>query len=623
MCGIAGFLGTGDAADLLRMTSAMAHRGPDASGQEIIADAGIFLGHRRLSVVDLSAPPQPMWDAHRLACISYNGEVYNQLELRKELEADGFSFLTNTDTEVVLNAYLRWGEVFLDRLNGMFALAIYDSRSRNLFLARDRFGKKPLFYAEHAKGFIFASELTSLLNHPCCPRNIAPDAVGRYFAFNSVPAPHTILRGVSKLLPGHLLTVDSEKFGTRLRRWFRFEIKPDNGMTPQYALEAFSSLYERAVKVRLMSDVPLGVFLSGGLDSTSVVLALVSQGIKPTCYSIGFEDPSFDESAYAAEVARHFGLPHRKKIFSGREVEDSIERALLSIDEPMGDASIVPTFLLCEFARREVTVALGGDGGDELLAGYDPFVAMPPSKMAAPLLSSVLARRGLVSLASMLPTSHENMSPEFKLRRWLRAFAHPPSCWMAAWMSSLDGAQFASVLPGSTPLRRYFEEESAKSYSKKGSLRLEEESIYYYLNTYLPDSILCKVDRASMRVSLEVRAPFLDKDLSGLIAALPYHLRFRFPKGKILLRRYLRGRVPENVLKRPKKGFGMPVAKWLLGPLRGKMEASMRADILEPLGIDPAAVRRIWQDHLELREDHRAFLWDLLVLADWKKRVLG
>ncbi len=625
MCGIAGFIGLGSLGDLQAMTGAMAHRGPDASGNIEISGPRLFLGHRRLSIVDLAAPAQPLWDAEKSGCISYNGEVYNHLDLRRELEARGRRFLTRTDTEVVLNACLEWGEQALPKLNGMFAFAVYDARAGRLLLARDRFGKKPLYYAAHAGGFLFASELTALLKHPNCPRDLDTQAVPRYFAFNSIPAPDTILRGVRKLEPGHLLSLNlSSAAAAAPQRWYAFRIAPDSGLSLEEAARRFHELFKAAVLRRLMSDVPLGVFLSGGMDSAAVAQMLAENGVRPTCYSIGFEERSFDESAAAAETARHFGFTHRLKMFTAAEVEASIARALGSLDEPMGDASIVPTFLLCEFARSEVTVALGGDGSDEMLAGYDPFAALPLFQKTAGLggLGSGLLAPILKAAARCLPTRHGNMTLEFRLRRMLRAFEHAPANWMPAWLAALGTREHRDIFPQAPALAAILAERSLRAYSSPHPEKLAEESIGYYLDTYLPDSVLCKVDRASMRVSLEVRAPFLDAELAGLFAALPWDLRFRFPKGKVLLRRHLAGKVPEGVLRRPKKGFGMPVARWLAGPLRARMEDALRGDRLADLGLDPAATQRIWREHLEKRADQRAFLWDLMVLADWKERVL-
>lgn len=603
------------------MVQALTHRGPDDEGFEIVARHRLYLGHRRLSIVDLAAPAQPLWDVNRRACISYNGEVYNHLELRRELESLGHRFATHTDTEVVLCAWLQWGAKILERMNGMFAFAIYDETASRLFLARDRFGKKPLCYHHRPGLFAFASELGALLKHPLCPSSIDAGSLRRYMAFNAIPAPHTILAGVKKLEPGCWLSLDLGRDALSGGRWYNFKFDIDTSLDFPTAVRQFGELHEAAVEKRLMSDVPLGVFLSGGLDSASVVQSLHARGHHPECFSIGFEDPSFDESEGARTTARAFGFKHHLKTFSDSDVESSIGRALSCLDEPMGDSSIVPTFLLCEFARESVTVALGGDGSDELLAGYDPFVALPITAMLGGVLKNGGARSLLRRMARMLPTRHSNMSVEFRLRRWLRAFEVNDPCWIAAWMAALDNAVFSNIFAEAPDQKQIFEQTLAALPPAHAS-GIGERGIQYYLNTYLPDSILCKVDRASMKVSLEVRAPFLDLDLTNFLQRVPYAMRFRFPKGKILLREHLSGKVPEGVLQRPKKGFGMPVARWLLGPLRERVEASLESGWLTELGFNPEPVRRLWDDHLRLREDQRAFLWNLLVLRDWHDRVL-
>lgn len=622
MCGIAGFFGAGDEADIRRMTEALRHRGPDDSGVEILPDKRVFLGHRRLSIVDLAAPPQPMWDANCEACIVYNGEVYNQKDLRRELAQSGRRFLNDTDTEVVLNACLEWGfEQALKKMNGMFAMAVYFAKTGDIFLARDRFGKKPLFYFVHPEGFAFASELSSLIRHPACPRQIDSHSVAKYFAFNSVVAPHSVLKGVKKLLPGHSLHFSPNTSVGEPKPFFRYVLKEDNSISEDEALEEFSRRYRKAVHDRLMSDVPLGVFLSGGIDSTSVVRALVEADVRPTCYSIGFEDSSFDESSQAAETASYYNLPHRIRTFSDREVEDRIATALKALDEPMGDASIVPTYLLCQFAREEVTVALGGDGGDEIFAGYDPFTALAPTRLLSGAKGAP-ARALAVMIARMLPTRHGNMTAEFRLRRWLRAFDYPSKCWVPSWLSALDAGRFSKVMPNAPSLTSLFLAETNQACIDRNPKHPGEEAMYYFLHGYMPDSVLCKVDRASMKNSLEVRAPFLDVNLAEFVARLPWKMKYKWPKGKLLLRKWLKQNSPQSVHNRPKKGFGIPVARWLAGPMRDRMEEVLKPESLEEIGFDPTETLTVWNDHLNFREDQRAFLWNLLVFDDWKKRIL-
>jgi len=386
MCGIAGFVapgGTGDRQALQRMTRGLAHRGPDAVGYFVDQVSAVHLGHRRLSIVDLADGAQPMSTADKEVTIVFNGEIYNHADLRAELQSKGHRFQTDhSDTEVLLNGYREWGEDLLERLNGMFAFAIYDSRRQKLFLARDRFGKKPLYWFQRDGVFGFASELTSLLHHPAAPRNESVAAIKKYFAYGYIPAPLSAIEGIHKLPGGWYGSLDIKSGTWTPRKWWEFRVEPaGEEVTPARCdawAEQLMEILDRAVKRRLMSDVPLGVFLSGGIDS-SAVAALAARHLpagRLRTFSIGFTDPSFDELPYAREAAAHIGCTHESELLDLSRAKDLLPSVLSRLDEPMGDSSILPTWLLCGFTRRHVTVALGGDGGDELFAGYDPFKAL-------------------------------------------------------------------------------------------------------------------------------------------------------------------------------------------------------------------------------------------------------
>ncbi|HEY5814521.1 MAG TPA: asparagine synthase (glutamine-hydrolyzing), partial [Terrimicrobiaceae bacterium] len=375
MCGIAGFIGEGNKADLERMTRSVSHRGPDAQGFYCEQSEGVYLGHRRLSIIDIAGGAQPMALADGHCVIVYNGEIYNHRELRSELEAQGCVFQSDhSDTEVLLHGYCVWGEEIVHKLNGMWAFALWDARRKRLFLSRDRFGKKPLFWFKRKGTFAFASELTALLGHVRCPRSVSLPALEKFFAYAFIPAPHSLIEGVWKLPAGHKLILDVGDEPVVSRYW-RFEIEPDEGMLWRSRGDVAEELLEklnRAVKRRLLADVPLGVFLSGGIDSTAVA-ALAAKHVgaeRLRTFSIGFNEPSFDESAYARRAAHVLGTDHRSEILDLDKACDLLPQILNKLDEPQGDNSLLPTWLLSRFTRQHVTVALGGDGGDELFAGY-------------------------------------------------------------------------------------------------------------------------------------------------------------------------------------------------------------------------------------------------------------
>ncbi len=630
MCGVAGIVHADgrpvDAQALDAVTDAMRHRGPDDRGAATFGSAtgaSAGLGHRRLSVLDLSAlGRQPMGGEDGAVQVVFNGEIYNFRELRRTLEGLGHRFRSATDTEAIVHAVEQWGEDAVSRLDGMFAFAAWDARTGTLLLARDRFGKKPLYYHEAQGTLLFASELEALLRHPLAPREVDPEGLSRFLLYEYVPAPHSIVRGVRKLPAGHLLSWRGGRSAVRAywspRSGARLELD-------EAAAEAeLARLLRGAVERRLLSDVPLGVFLSGGLDSSAIVsfMADCVPAREIRTFAIGFREPSFDESAHARTVARALGTEHHERILEEAELLDVVPRALDAMREPMADASIVPTYLLCGFARERVTVALGGDGGDELFAGYDPFAALGPARLAGLVPGPLLAAAR--SLAGLLPASEANMSLGFKLTRFLRGVGLPSGRRNQVWLGAFTAAEQrallqagpAEALAGFDPLTDVDRAEDGRVFADE-----VERTVHFYLRFYMAGHILHKVDSASMAHGLEVRAPFLDTALAEFACALPSSMKLRGGVRKLLLRRMLRGRLPQGILERGKKGFGMPLAKWLKGGLRPMVEELLAPQALLAGGLlDPAAVRSLVDAHMAGRRDNRKELWTLVCLQHWLRR---
>jgi asparagine synthase (glutamine-hydrolysing) len=620
MCGICGdvdLAGAPDADGVRRAARAIAHRGPDAEGFHF--DGPAALGHRRLSILDLESGGQPM--VRDGVALAFNGEAYDFAGLREELRAKGHPFTTRSDTEVVLRAYLEWGEEFAERVHGMFALALWDSRRRKLVLARDRLGKKPLYYFARGTRLVFGSELKALLAHGAVPRELDPEAVVQYLACEYVPAPSTILRGIRKLPAAHVAVLDDRGF--RLRRYWDVPApEPHARMSVDDAAGELLRLLDAAVAKRLVADVPVGVFLSGGIDSTSIAALAVRHKRPLQTFSIGFVEESFDESPWAQLASERLGTAHVSQKFSGQDCLDLIPAAVAQLDEPFADPSFLPTLLLSRFTRRHVKVALAGDGGDELFAGYDPFLAHRPAALFARVPKSL--RAALHRLVHAFPASSRNMSLDFRLKQFLRGVDAPASLRHASWIASFLPDEMAGLLqPQLAPLAssdvafRQVAEDAARSGARPGSV---DEALRYYLTRYLADDILVKADRASMAASLELRAPYLDTAVVEFATRLPWRLKMSLTRTKVLLRRALRGVVPEEILRRPKKGFGIPVAAWIRGPLRPLFEEELSERSLREGGVfDPGAVRSLLRTHLDGRADLRKPLWTLLMFQLWRR----
>jgi asparagine synthase (glutamine-hydrolysing) len=622
MCGICGVVGPGpiDRDALARMTRVLYHRGPDDEGfyvQEYGDGLGVGLGFRRLSIIDLEAGNQPIGNEDGSVQLVFNGEIYNFRELRKELEARGHRFATNADTEVIVHLYEDHGPQCVTRLNGMFAFALWDETRRELVLARDRFGKKPLHYAEVGGSLLFGSELKALLEHPSCPRDLDFESLGRYLALEYVPTPHAIFEGVRKLPGGHLLRWRDGQSAIE-RYWDLSFEETDSGQTDEEYIEEFRSRFREAVRRRLVSDVPLGAFLSGGIDSSSVV-AMMVDALPPTAvktFSIGFGERSFDESEHARRVADHFGTDHHEEIFTSQVMVDLLPRVADFLDEPFADASILPTYLLSRYTRGSVTVALGGDGSDELLAGYPTFPAERVARLYP--LPRLLHESVVLPLADRLPVSTDNFSLDFKLKRFLRGAASSAALRHPVWLGSFTPAEQEAVLlrAGADPF-----DEPRKAFASAPTRERLERLIYVYATTYLQDDILVKVDRASMACSLEVRAPFLDVDLVEFLGRVPPRLKLRRLDTKHLLKRAMADLLPAGIADRAKKGFGIPVAEWFKSELRDPLQDELSPARIRTQGIfDAGSVQRLISEHMAGRRDHRKQLWTLFVFQLWHRR---
>jgi asparagine synthase (glutamine-hydrolysing) len=627
MCGIAGYAALDprrplDTGAVRGMLGRIAHRGPDDEG--VHTSPGVVLGHRRLSIIDVEGGHQPLFGASPSTAIIANGEIYNYRELRRELESKGHSFRTASDTEVAAHAYDAMGLAFLERLDGMYALALWDAERRRLVLARDRLGEKPLYWAQTHDLLVFGSELSALLAHPDVDAVIDPLSVPAYLMLEYVPAPATILRGVHKLEPGTRLVLEDGRVAVE-PYW---TLDPRPAARPAKYNDAVRELRHRlesAVRSRLVSDVPLGIFLSGGIDSSTVAALAAREGALET-FSIGFDEASFDESRYARAVAKHIGSRHHERIVRGSEMPDLVPGLGRVLDEPLGDASILPTAVLATFAREHVTVALGGDGGDELFAGYPMHQAHRVARWARRVPGFL--HRGLDATVARLPVSHRNFAPAFRMRSFLRGSAAPPPENHALWMSSFSPAEQRELLTREAldatgdPDRAMdaFHEAWAAS---AGAPPLARAG-HLDAKTYMANDILMKVDRASMAVALEVRAPFLARDVVEFAFTLPDAYRMRGLTGKRILRDAVRDVLPAEVIDRPKKGFGMPVARWLTGPLRPLATDMLAETRLRAEGwFRPDTVARLLSEHLEGRADHRKPLWTLLVFELWREHHLA
>lgn len=597
------------------MSDSLAHRGPDDSGLAVLASEGVALAQRRLSIVDLAGGHQPMWDNRHRICVVFNGEIYNCAELRRQLVAYGYRFVTDhSDTEVLVHGYAQWGTELFSKLNGMFAIAIWDRELRTLVLVRDRAGEKPLYLSKlPGGGYAVASEIKALLRHPDLDRELDPVALEQFLSFDFVIGPRTMLRGVEKLPAGHYAVISA---GDRvIEPFWRMEFEREQWHEDD-AVARLDELMRRSVRMRLLSDVPLGVFLSGGLDSATIAYYMSEAGSKVSSFSIGFTEHGFDESRYAQLVADHLGTEHHVEVLSEDRVRDLLPQVTDILDEPMGDPAVFPTYLLSAFTRRHVKVALGGDGSDELLMGYGTYPLLKASRALDALPTG--ARRSAAELVSRLPGRRaKNLgafmsdTPEQRLLTLLGSFRG-----RSRWILS---SGMREQLPSSV----FTEPDAAFTASASGVSGWADAVIAAYVRGYLQEDILVKVDRASMAASLEVRAPFLDPGLMDFAATVSSSLKMKRGTPKYLLKQLMRGRIPDEIIDRPKQGFGVPLGVWFRGALKPMALDRLSPDRVRDAGLlDPTAVTRLLDDHLSGRADHGRQLWLLLQLDLWSERWL-
>lgn len=614
MCGIVGFIGAHDPDALAAMTRALAHRGPDGDGVHVDAAAGLHLGQRRLAILDIAGGVQPMWDAERRCVIVFNGQIYNHAELRRELEALGRPFRTDhSDTEVILQAYLAWGiEGMHRRFNGMWAFALYDGDKRLLLLSRDRFGEKPLYHTDQNGTFAFASETTAFRHHPALALSPGALPVQKYFAYGFVPGASSIYDRVHKLPAGAYMTVDVATGARRLQRYWSFELEPDEGSRAADLagyVEELRARLKRAVALRLAADVPVGVLLSGGIDSSSVVhfaAQATSQPVKT--FSIGFDEKSFDESPYAAEVARHYRTEHVVDHLTLANAAGIVPEMLAKLDEPIADSSLVACYLLFRHVRRHLPVVLSGDGGDELFAGYETFKGLRWAKLYDTLVPRKL-RSTMSFLAGLLPVSHRYMSLDFKIKRMLSGLREEPGLWNPAWIGPLAPRDLAEALAAPVRTEEIYEDAVAAWNATGPKGGLVDRTLQFYTRLYLTDDVLVKSDRTAMMHSVEGRAPFLDNDVVDLARRIPSGLKLHGGTTKFILKEAMKGLLPDWVLTRKKQGFGVPVGTWLAkGGLTLEPPADSSYSIARPM------LERMLAEHKRHAADHRFALWAQLVL---------
>lgn len=623
MCGIAGivdFSGLANAgnasAAVTRMLDAMRYRGPDGDG--LFADTHAVLGHRRLAVIDLEGGKQPMGAAGGRVQIVFNGEIYNHLDLRLQLQGLGHTFCTNSDTEVILLGYLAWGEKVLERLNGMFAIAIWDSRERRLLLARDRVGEKPLYWTRQGSRIAFASETSALRAAGLAAGPVDAQALDCYLTLGYAPSPRTMQQGVNKLRPAHTLTVvETQQIE---RRYWSLPAEAPRAVSMEEAADEFESLLDDAVRRQLMSDVPLGAFLSGGLDSSLVVASMAKSTSRVVTNSIGSNDARFDESDRARDVARALGTEHHELIVTPSALE-VIEKVALHCDEPLADSSVIPTWYVCEMARRTVTVALSGDGGDESFGGYTSrYVPHVAESRVREILPTAFRVPAFGTLGAIWPESPRLPRP-FRLRTIFRNLARSNAsayCEDLAWLKSdqreaLYTNEFIEELSGFTP-RESVEPHYVAGVGLDPLSRAQRAD----LNVYMTDDVLMKVDRMSMAHSLEVRAPLLDFRILEFAARLPSALKLRGPAGKLLLRHVARKRLPASIYAAPKKGFAIPTAEWLRGDLAEFAHSRIFASNSITTGrLCSSTLQSMWSAHAQGIRDHSVVLWGLMMLSLW------
>ena len=624
MCGICGIYyrdteKTVQNSVLRKMADTIIHRGPDEDGYYIRDNVGLAI--RRLKIIDLDTGSQPITDVTNRYTIVFNGEIYNYLELRKELVNAGYTFKTKSDTEVILYAYIHWGITCLDKFNGMFAIAIYDKYNRSLFLARDRMGIKPLFYIETKDSFLFGSEIKCILQHPDIERNIDRKGLYSHFMMNYIPENRTLFQGIKSIPPGYYCQVTLTNLSL-IQYW---EITPicDRTINFESAKQQFMELFQDAIKLRLRSDVPLGVFLSGGIDSSSITAIASQLNSTPIhSFSIGFEEESFDESRYSRMVSKHIGTEQHHMIVKP-DIMNILPKIINHMEEPTADSSAVPVYYLSEFTRQFVTVALSGDGADELAAGYETYSADYLARMLRWIPQPI--NNTIANLSKLMPVSFDKYSFSMKWNRFFRGIQKDDSnthfLWRAIW--------YPDEMPFLLPDEPYnIEQQLLNDYhshfEKYPAADLLTKALYADSTYYLPNDMLIKVDRMSMANSLEVRVPFLDHRLVEFFFKIPSQLKLHhLINKKYLIKQAMTSHLPQEILKRPKAGFNTPISLWFLNELKPLMSDLLTTSNTKSIPfVNWQYVQKAWNEHQKKIADNGYKLWSVLIFVLWYRRFI-
>ncbi|MBI5354310.1 MAG: asparagine synthase (glutamine-hydrolyzing) [Chloroflexi bacterium] len=622
ICGIAASRGGPQISEeiLHKMNESISHRGPDEDGFYVNEKVG--LASRRLSIIDLTSGTQPISNEDETIRIVFNGEIYNYKELREYLKRHDHQFRTNSDTEVILHLYEEFGTDCLQHLDGIFAFAIWNENTQELLLARDRMGIKPMYYTHLPDWqFIFGSEMKSILANPAAERKIDLISLNEYLSYEYVPTPRTIIRNIWRLEAGHFLIYNRR--GVEIRAYDSLSFRQSESRPPVDWHDYSASLYNTlrsAVQRELVSDVPVGVLLSGGLDSSTIAALMVDlYPGKVESFTIGFEEGSFDESQYARKVARQLNTQHNEMILTSKKAVELVGEISNFLDEPFADSSIIPTYLLSRFARQKVKVVLGGDGGDELFAGYPTVLSHRLIGYYERLVPWVLRAYVAPRVMDRFKVSFDNISLDFRLRRFLAGRGVPLINRHQRWLGSFVDEEKASLLQNW--VKPVLRETYYQSYEYANSCDAKEplnQVLFNDLKTYLEGDILYKVDRASMAASLEVRVPFLNREVVHFANDLPLDLKLHNFTGKFLLKKMMKGRLPDDIINRPKKGFNMPVAYWLSGDLKELMTDMFSESLIKRQNLfEYSYIQKLIEEHFQHRKDNRKLLWTLLMFQLW------
>tara|TARA_X000000950_G_C13898734_1_gene654019 strand:+ start:907 stop:2775 length:1869 start_codon:yes stop_codon:yes gene_type:complete len=616
MCGIYGFslkkFSKNPKSVLKKMSEKIYHRGPDQTGLYI--DDNVAMGIQRLSILDIKNGTQPIYSNNKRYVIVHNGEVYNYLKLKNYLQKKGYQFETNTDTEVIVNLFQHKGKKCLNDLNGMFAFAIYDLKKKEIFIGRDRYGIKPIYFYYDVEQFIFASELKGILCHESVKPSISPDSIDLYLTMEYVPSPYTIFNDIYKLEKGHFLLYDNSKL--KKEKWYDISFTPKLMYKKEIDyINKLDNLMKDSVRFRTISDVSIGCFLSGGLDSSLITyyLSEISKE-KVKTFSIGFEDYSFDETNYANIISKHFDTDHNSETFSESKMFELLPNVWKNMDEPFADPSLLPTFLLSHFTNQQVKVCLSGDGADEIFAGYPTYLAHKIASLIPKQLYSLISQT-----SSFLPVRHRNMSFDFKLRQFSRGLRYRNKERHQYWLGSFKNNEkqknylkyFKDSLSNKNNLKQILKQNSNEL--KDWEINLEQD-----FNFYLTDDMLVKIDRTSMANSLEVRVPYLDHNIVEFMVKCPSKLKYHGITSKYLLKQLAKKYLPHEVVNRSKKGFGIPIAKWFCGSLKKPLREILRNpnSFINTI-FEKGYTNQLMENHFQKKQNNGKMLWTLFTLENW------